>query len=249
MQLAPTKYLRSELAESRIGKVVGNVNSQIKNVVNKAKNGLRVTTDINKNIVDFTRNIKTNPYQVSKYLTRAEIRANEQAAVANLHKGIFGSAKRSFNNIWTNKGSEIGKAIGEASGLGYAASSAGKLIGGVTNEAMRLTGKVLPKNLKNAAETFTKYTLDKYQKVYDKLLPSDAAKIFAKYGKNLATRTGISMMNESVEEGKQYIHSTEDYGKLYGYGSASLPDLIANDLAVGGRVLNAYAAMMGLTDS
>jgi hypothetical protein len=133
--------------------------------------------------------------------------------------------------------------------LGYAASSAGKLIGGLTNEAVKLTEKVLPKNLKNAAETFTKYTLDKYQKVYDKLLPSDAAKIFARYGKNLAGRTGISMMNESVEEGKQYIHSIEDYGKLYGYGSASLPDLIANDLAVGGRVINAYAAMMGLTDS
>ena len=77
MQLAPTKYLRSELAESRIGKVVGNVNSKIKNVVNKTKDGLRVTTDLNKNIVNFTRNIKTNPYQASKFLTRAEIRANE----------------------------------------------------------------------------------------------------------------------------------------------------------------------------
>ena len=249
MQLAPTKYLKSELAESRIGKMVGNANSKLKNVVNKVGNKLGVTTDLNRGIVNFTRNMKTNPYQASKFLTRAEIRANEEAAVANLHKGIVGSTKRVFNNIWTNKGATVGQAIGEASGLGYAASSAGKLIGGVTDEALRLTGKVLPKNLKNVAETFTKYTLDKYQKVYGKLLPSETAKIFARYGKNLAGRTGVSMMSESVEEGKQYIHSQEDYDKLYGYGSASLPDLIANDLAVGGRVLNAYAAMIGLTDS
>mgnify|MGYP003409361780 FL=1 len=62
MQLAPTKYLRSELAESRIGKLVGNANSKLKNVVNKVGNKIGVTTDINKGIVNFTRNMKTNPY-------------------------------------------------------------------------------------------------------------------------------------------------------------------------------------------
>ena len=55
--------------------------------------------------------------------------------------------------------------------------------------------------------------------------------------------------SESAEEGVQYLNSKEDFASKYGFGNASLGDLIINDFVQGGRVAEAYLSLMGIGNS
>jgi hypothetical protein len=91
--------------------------------------------------------------------------------------------------------------------------------------------------------------MNKYQNVYDKLLPKDWMRIGARYGLNAARRGFMQATSEGAEEGVQYLNSKEDFASKYGFGNASLGDLIINDFVQGGRVAEAYLSLMGIGNS
>jgi len=56
-------------------------------------------------------------------------------------------------------------------------------------------------------------------------------------------------MSEAAEEAVQYLNEKEDFASKYGWSTPSIPDLIWNDLRQGGRVLNSYLSLLGITES
>lgn len=100
-----------------------------------------------------------------------------------------------------------------------------------------------------AVRDLTDDLMFKYQAIYDKLLPKDWMRIAFAYGMNTTRRGVLQGMSEGAEEGVQYLNSKEDFAGRYGFGSASLGDLIVNDFTQGGRIKDAYLSLFGIGNS
>jgi hypothetical protein len=179
--------------------------------------------------------------------------ASRPAANTAEHAGKYANGFRKANSTLSESvtaGYKQGAAAADALGLGGAGSVIGGTIAGTTRGAAHLAKQVLPENARRALDGFEQAVLTKYQKVYDKLMPTkEWAKVAAKYGVRTAKATAASSMSEAAEEAVQYLNSKEDFASKYGWGGMSLGDMIVNDIYQGARVFNSYMALLGLSDS
>ena len=146
-------------------------------------------------------------------------------------------------------GYDAGSTVGESLGFGFGGRTVFGAAGAGVREAAHLGSKLLTPETKEFLRVFGERTMNKYQKVYDKLLPKDWMRIGARYGMYTARRGMMQAMSEGAEEGVQYLNSKEDFASKYGFGNASLGDLIFNDFTQGGRVAEAYLSLMGIGNS
>ena len=146
-------------------------------------------------------------------------------------------------------GYEAGSTVGESLGFGFGGRTVFGAAGAGVREAAHLGSKLLTPETKEFLRVYGERMMNKYQKVYDKLLPKDWMRIGARYGMYTARRGMAQAMSEGAEEGVQYLNSKEDFASKYGFGNASLGDLIFNDFTQGGRVAEAYLSLMGIGNS
>lgn len=146
-------------------------------------------------------------------------------------------------------GYEAGSTVGESLGFGFGGRTVFGAAGAGVREAAHLGSKLLTPETKEFLRVYGERMMNKYQKIYDKLLPKDWMRIGARYGMYTARRGMTQAMSEGAEEGVQYLNSKEDFASKYGFGNASLGDLIFNDFTQGGRVAEAYLSLMGIGNS
>lgn len=146
-------------------------------------------------------------------------------------------------------GYDAGSTVGESLGFGFGGRTVFGAAGAGVREAAHLGSKLLTPETKEFLRVYGERMMNKYQKVYDKLLPKDWMRIGARYGMYTARRGMAQAMSEGAEEGVQYLNSKEDFASKYGFGNASLGDLIFNDFTQGGRVAEAYLSLMGIGNS
>ena len=146
-------------------------------------------------------------------------------------------------------GYDAGSTVGESLGFGFGGRTVFGAAGAGVREAAHLGSKLLTPETKEFLRVYGERMMNKYQKVYDKLLPKDWMRIGARYGMYTARRGMMQAMSEGAEEGVQYLNSKEDFASKYGFGNASLGDLIFNDFTQGGRVAEAYLSLMGIGNS
>lgn len=146
-------------------------------------------------------------------------------------------------------GYNAGSTVGESLGFGFGGRTVFGAAGAGVREAAHLGSKLLTPETKEFLRVYGERMMNKYQKVYDKLLPKDWMRIGARYGMYTARRGMMQAMSEGAEEGVQYLNSKEDFASKYGFGNASLGDLIFNDFTQGGRVAEAYLSLMGIGNS
>lgn len=155
-------------------------------------------------------------------------------------KGLGGRLKSNFNK---------GEYLAESLGYGYA----GKKIAGTAfaagGEAIRLGAKALPSSVIASTRQFADDIMTKYQKVYDKLLRKEWMRSAFEYGKHATVNGLMISASEGAEEGVQYLNSKEDFASKYGWSSASLGDMIINDITQGDRIRKAYLSLFGIGDS
>lgn len=185
----------------------------------------------------------------NKVFARSAAKAEEEVAenvAKNTYKNGFrrkNAAKAIFDSAYR------GAAIGEMTGFGVV----GEVVGGAAGAgvgAAKLGLEALPTHLKNLYRSVEEGVLHKYQKVYDKLLPtSKLGKAVTIYGGRAAKTTLASSMSEAAEEAVQYLNSKEDYASKYGWNGMSLADALINDVYQGARVFNSYGALLGITNS
>ena len=181
------------------------------------------------------------------------------AASAASDEGVE-AAGRTYKNGFTRpnktvkeafkQGYDVGGEAAEVAGFGYAGKVIGGTAAGATNVAANTLKKRLGRKASAAIDAYTEAFVNKYQNVYNKLLPQDTFRYFAaKYGYQYGKAQFFGGLIEGGEEGVQYLNSLEDYASKYGYNGMNLYDLVANDLRQGGRVANAWLSLVGLTDS
>lgn len=176
--------------------------------------------------------------------TRDEILSRYQRIYGKEYKNatLSGAIKRGYT-----AGVETGAVLGQ--GL------VGQHVLGATAATANAAVYMARRNLSPKAQAFLaqveKFGARKYQAVYDKLLGnSNFAKLALQYGIKQAKVNTISAFGEGAEETAQYIHEKNDtFAKKYGWDGMSLGDMIINDVTVGGEILNAYLAMLGIGDS
>lgn len=166
--------------------------------------------------------------------------------------GTYSNGFRRASNTFKDRlksGYDAGATVGESLGFGFGGRTVFGAAGAGVREAAHLGSKLLTPETKEFLRVFGERTMNKYQKVYDKLLPKDWMRIGARYGMYTARRGMMQAMSEGAEEGVQYLNSKEDFASKYGFGNASLGDLIFNDFTQGGRVAEAYLSLMGIGNS
>lgn len=166
--------------------------------------------------------------------------------------GTYSNGFRRASNTLKDRlksGYDAGATVGESLGFGFGGRTVFGAAGAGVREAAHLGSKLLTPETKEFLRVFGERTMNKYQKVYDKLLPKDWMRIGARYGMYTARRGMMQAMSEGAEEGVQYLNSKEDFASKYGFGNASLGDLIFNDFTQGGRVAEAYLSLMGIGNS
>ena len=163
---------------------------------------------------------------------------------ANGFRKPAASASEAFS-----RGYEAGSTVGNTLGFGYAGHVVGGVAAGAVNTGLHMAKQMLPAKARAIVEQLGRSALNKYQKIYDKLLPKDWMRLVAAYGTHTLAQSAQSSFSEGAEEGVQYLNSLEDYAEKYGFGGMSIGDLIINDISQGGRVLNAYLSLLGLSDS
>lgn len=166
--------------------------------------------------------------------------------------GTYSNGFRRASNTLKDRlksGYDAGATVGESLGFGFGGRTVFGAAGAGVREAAHLGSKLLTPETKEFLRVFGERTMNKYQKVYDKLLSKDWMRIGARYGMYTARRGMMQAMSEGAEEGVQYLNSKEDFASKYGFGNASLGDLIFNDFTQGGRVAEAYLSLMGIGNS
>jgi hypothetical protein len=123
--------------------------------------------------------------------------------------------------------------------------------GAALNSAVHLARTQLTPDAQRLLSQVERFAARKYQLVYDKLLKDhDFAKLALQYGYKQAKVNTLSAMSEGAEEAAQYIHEKNStFARKYGWDGMNLGDMIANDITVGGEIMNAYLAMLGIGDS
>lgn len=149
------------------------------------------------------------------------------------------------------KGYKFGVEAGVAMGYGMAGQHLLGATGAALNSAAHLARTQLSPSAQKLLAQVERFGARKYQLVYDKILKNrDFAKLALIYGYKQAKVNTLSALNEGAEEAAQYIHENDrSLARKYGWDGMSLGDLIANDISVGGEIMNAYLAMLGIGDS
>ena len=147
-------------------------------------------------------------------------------------------------------GAEVGAATAAAAGHGIVGTTVAGAIGGTVNAGLNLAKAALKPSQRAIINKFEEIALNKYQKFYDTMFfNKEWAKLVAKYGVKSAKSAALSGFTEGAEEAVQYMNSLEDYASKYGFGGMSISDLIANDIAQGSKVMDAYLSVLGLGHS
>lgn len=170
----------------------------------------------------------------------------EKAAEATYKNGF----RRAERTMWqaAKHGYEKGAAAGDMLGFGFAGHTIGGTMGAAAESGMHAAMKLSP-TMQRAAEAFADKAMMKYQGVIDKLTPDKAwQKTLLKYGLNVGKRFTATGFSEGAEEAAQYLNSKKDWSE-YGWGGLTLSEMISNDLQQGGRILNAYMSLFGITNS
>lgn len=172
--------------------------------------------------------------------------------VLNRYERIYGTAYK--NGTLSNsirKGYKTGVETGAALGYGLAGQHIAGAVGASVNSAVHLARTQLSPNAQRLLSQIERFGARKYQAIYDKLLgDNDFAKLALTYGYKQAKVNTLSALSEGAEESAQYIHENDQsLARKYGWDGMSLGDMIINDVTVGGEIMNAYLAMLGIGDS
>ena len=177
-----------------------------------------------------------------------EAASNAAEQTAERYANGFRRSTSTFKSRMSS-GYDTGSAIGESLGFGYGGRVVFGGAGAITREIAHQGSKLLTPQAKAFVRRYGDQIMNKYQNVYDKLLPKDWMRIGARYGLNATRRGFMQATSEGAEESVQYLNSKEDFASKYGFGNASLGDLIINDFVQGGRVAEAYLSLMGIGNS
>ena len=177
-----------------------------------------------------------------------EAASNAAEQTAERYANGFRRSTSTFKSRMSS-GYDTGSAIGESLGFGYGGRVVFGGAGAITREIAHQGSKLLTPQAKAFVRRYGDQIMNKYQNIYDKLLPKDWMRIGARYGLNAARRGFMQATSNGAEEGVQYLNSKEDFASKYGFGNASLGDLIINDFVQGGRVAEAYLSLMGIGNS
>lgn len=224
----PTKYMKGLFVDA-----IDNIGSKIANK--------KLSATLTKNAEG--KLVLNTPASIE----RSSINDAIENSVSAKYKNGF---KKNTISQTLNRGYEIGSNVGDALGFGYAGHVLGGTVGAATNTGLKFLRSKLPNNMKSVIDATEEVLMHKYQNVYDKLIGTkEWKKLLLKYGLNTIQRGTIASLNEGSEEGVQYLNSLEDYANQYGWKGIGIGDLIFNDFVQGSRVANAYASMLGLSNS
>lgn len=187
--------------------------------------------------------------RVTASMTEEGVEAGARKAAAGKYANGFRRAERTFGEAFRsgwNKGAEVGDMLG----FGYAGHVVGGVAGG-TAEGLAHAGRAaLSPRLRALYDGMEERVMMKYQGVLDRLTPEKAwQQALLKYGVKATGRNVAIGFSEAAEEAAQYLNSKEDFASKYGWSGMSLGDMVMNDLHQGGRVLDAYLSLVGLSNS
>lgn len=146
-------------------------------------------------------------------------------------------------------GFEKGAEVADVLGFGYGGHIIGGTIGAITKPVFRLGGSLMTPEMRASMADMGQAFMRKYRLVYDKLLPTDWARLAARYGFNAVGRGVTKAMSEGSEEGAQELNAREDFASKYGFSVPNVSELLANDIAQGSRIAQAYLSLLGLSKS
>ena len=255
---APLKWLKSYGITKKAGSTVKAAISNTKNAISKAKGAYlekygtkeqKVASMLGKNIDDYeTSSIAkaaAKPYN-------APAEAAAETTVSKYRNG-FRKPQRTTKDA-VKKGWNIGSEVGEMTGTGVvghmAGGALGVAVGTAGRGAVQLAKKMLPARTTAALESIADKAVMKYHTVLNAIYGNaPLRRTLTKYGlKTLGSQSAVAL-NESYEEAVQSLNNKKDFGSEYGFAGGDLGSLLINDAAQGGRVFDAYMAMLGIGES
>lgn len=171
---------------------------------------------------------------------------NRLAAGSKFVNGF--NATKKFGS-YLGGGFEKGAEVADALGFGYGGHIIGGTIGAITKPVFRLGGSLMTPEMRASMADMGQAFMRKYRLVYDKLLPKDWMRLTARYGFNAAGRGVTKAMSEGSEEAAQELNAREDFASKYGFSVPNVSELLANDIAQGSRIAQAYLSLLGLSKS
>lgn len=206
-----------------------------------------------------TKGIKTLSYAETQAAKRGARRVfSKEGKLVAEQEVAQGERAAGYLNEWRKptikesweRGKEVGETAAGMMGFGYFGEQAGKYIGGATAATIRAAREALPKGMRSFADDLERGLVQKYRGIADALTPSsNAARLLARYT-GMAMRRGLAeSFSEAAEEAVQYLNQQEDFASQYGWNTPTFDKLIANDIRQGGRVLDFYLSLFGLSNS
>lgn len=179
-------------------------------------------------------------------MTNKAAQATEEAV-----ENTAGAYKNSTLSNAIQSGYRRGMEVGAAAGYGLAGQQIAGVTGAALNSAAHLARTQLTPSQQRLLSQVERFASRKYQAVYDRLLKDhDFAKLALQYGYKQAKLHTLTGLSEGAEEAAQYIHEqNKTFASKYGWDGMSLGDMIIDDVTVGGEIMNAYLAMLGIGDS
>lgn len=255
---APLKWLKSYGITKKAGSTVKAAISNTKNAISKAKGAYlekygtkeqKVASMLGKNIDDYETS------SIAKTAAKPYNAPAEAAAETTVSKYRNGFRKpQHTTKDAVKKGWNIGSEVGEMTGTGVvghmAGGALGVAVGTAGRGAVQLAKKMLPARTAAALESIADKAVMKYHTVLNAIYGNaPLRRTLTKYGlKTLGSQSAVAL-NESYEEAVQSLNSKKDFGSEYGFAGGDLGSLLINDAAQGGRVFDAYMAMLGIGES
>ena len=255
---APLKWLKSYGITKKAGSTVKAAISNTKNAISKAKGAYlekygtkeqKVASMLGKNIDDYETS------SIAKAAAKPYNAPAEAAAETTVSKYRNGFRKpQHTTKDAVKKGWNIGSEVGEMTGTGVvghmAGGALGVTVGTAGRGAVQLAKKMLPARTTAALESIADKAVMKYHTVLNAIYGNaPLRRTLTKYGlKTLGSQSAVAL-NESYEEAVQSLNSKKDFGSEYGFAGGDLGSLLINDAAQGGRVFDAYMAMLGIGES
>lgn len=255
---APLKWLKSYGITKKAGSTVKAAISNTKNAISKAKGAClekygtkeqKVASMLGKNIDDYETS------SIAKAAAKPYNAPAEAAAETTVSKYRNGFRKpQHTTKDAVKKGWNIGSEVGEMTGTGVvghmAGGALGVAVGTAGRGAVQLAKKMLPARTAAALESIADKAVMKYHTVLNAIYGNaPLRRTLTKYGlKTLGSQSAVAL-NESYEEAVQSLNSKKDFGSEYGFAGGDLGSLLINDAAQGGRVFDAYMAMIGIGES
>lgn len=187
--------------------------------------------------------------RVTASVTEEGVEAGARKAATGKYTNGFRRAERSFGQAFRS-GWEKGAEVGDMLGFGYAGHVVGGVAGGTAEGMAHAARAALNPRLRALYDGMEEKVMHKYQGILDRLTPEKAwQQALVKYGVKATGRNIGIGFSEAAEEAAQYLNSKEDFASKYGWSGMSLGDMVMNDLHQGGRVLDAYLSLVGLSNS